>query len=67
MVMAVFAYIYHQSFIIPETLSVEMILEQVVTLLPPHALMRASVCFELVVTFLSCDADIKESYLRRAA
>lgn len=28
MVMAVFAFIYHQSFIIPETLSVEMILEQ---------------------------------------
>jgi len=29
MVMAVFAYIYHQSFIIPETLSVEIILEQI--------------------------------------
>lgn len=29
MVMAVFAYIYHQSFIVPQSLSVEMILEQI--------------------------------------
>ncbi|KAI4295158.1 hypothetical protein MLD38_040593 [Melastoma candidum] len=29
MVMAVFAYIYHQSFIVPQTLSVEMILDQI--------------------------------------
>ena len=29
MVMAVFAYIYHQSFVMPQSLSVEMILEQV--------------------------------------
>lgn len=29
MVMAVFAYIYHQSFIIPESVSVEIILDQV--------------------------------------
>ncbi|KAG4919575.1 hypothetical protein JHK85_057856 [Glycine max] len=28
MVMAVFAYIYHQSFVVPQTLSVEMILDQ---------------------------------------
>lgn len=30
MVMAVFAYIYHQSFVVPQTLSVEMILDQVI-------------------------------------
>ncbi|XAR65721.1 Phosphatidate cytidylyltransferase [Bertholletia excelsa] len=29
MVMAVFAYIYHQSFVVPQSLSVEMILEQI--------------------------------------
>lgn len=29
MVMAVFAYIYHQSFITPQSVSVEMILDQV--------------------------------------
>ncbi|KAG4983702.1 hypothetical protein AAZX31_10G172800 [Glycine max] len=29
MVMAVFAYIYHQSFVVPQTLSVEMILDQI--------------------------------------
>ncbi|RRT85410.1 hypothetical protein BHE74_00011603 [Ensete ventricosum] len=29
MVMAVFAYIYHQSFVMPQSLSVEMILEQI--------------------------------------
>ncbi|XP_056159774.1 phosphatidate cytidylyltransferase 1 [Syzygium oleosum] len=29
MVMAVFAYIYHQSFVVPQNLSVEMILEQI--------------------------------------
>ncbi|GMH31505.1 hypothetical protein Nepgr_033348 [Nepenthes gracilis] len=29
MVMAVFAYIYHQSFVIPQSLSVEMILDQI--------------------------------------
>lgn len=29
MVMAVFAYIYHQSFVVPQNLSVEMILDQV--------------------------------------
>lgn len=27
--MAVFAYIYHQSFIVPQNLSIEMILDQV--------------------------------------
>lgn len=31
MVMAVFAYIYHQSFVVAETLSVEMILELVIS------------------------------------
>ncbi|KAK6917821.1 hypothetical protein RJ641_018572 [Dillenia turbinata] len=31
MVMAVFAYIYHQSFVVPQSLSVEMILEQILT------------------------------------
>lgn len=29
MVMAVFAYIYHQSFVVPQGFSVEMILDQV--------------------------------------
>ncbi|XLR60598.1 hypothetical protein S83_011270 [Arachis hypogaea] len=29
MVMAVFAYIYHQSFVVPQNLSVEMILDQI--------------------------------------
>ncbi|MED6153029.1 phosphatidate cytidylyltransferase [Stylosanthes scabra] len=29
MVMAVFAYIYHQSFVVPQSLSVEMILDQI--------------------------------------
>lgn len=29
MVMAVFAYIYHQSFVTPQSVSVEMILDQV--------------------------------------
>lgn len=52
MVMAVFAFIYHQSFIIPETLSVEMILDQVC--LSPFLcvyvlieLVSFDVCFEL--------------------
>ncbi|GKV01916.1 hypothetical protein SLEP1_g14427 [Rubroshorea leprosula] len=31
MVMAVFAYIYHQSFIVPQSISVEMILDQILT------------------------------------
>ncbi|KAJ8752978.1 hypothetical protein K2173_008713 [Erythroxylum novogranatense] len=31
MVMAVFAYIYHQSFVVPQSLSVEMVLEQILT------------------------------------
>ncbi|KAH7572604.1 hypothetical protein ACOSP7_015794 [Xanthoceras sorbifolium] len=31
MVMAVFAYIYHQSFVVPQSLSVEMIVEQILT------------------------------------
>lgn len=31
MVMAVFAYIYHQSFVVPQSLSVEMILDQIMT------------------------------------
>ncbi|KAJ8751659.1 hypothetical protein K2173_025818 [Erythroxylum novogranatense] len=31
MVMAVFAYIYHQSFVVPQSISVEMILEQILT------------------------------------
>lgn len=31
MVMAVFAYIYHQSFIVPQSFKVEMILEQILT------------------------------------
>lgn len=31
MVMAVFAYIYHQSFIVPQSLSIEMIMDQVCT------------------------------------
>ncbi|KAK3218890.1 hypothetical protein Dsin_012860 [Dipteronia sinensis] len=31
MVMAVFAFIYHQSFIVPQSLSVEMIVEQILT------------------------------------
>lgn len=30
--MAVFAYIYHQSFVIPQSVSVEMILDQVLSL-----------------------------------
>ncbi|XP_021909468.1 phosphatidate cytidylyltransferase 2-like [Carica papaya] len=34
MVMAVFAYIYHQSFIEPQSISVEMILDQILTNLP---------------------------------
>lgn len=29
MVMAIFAYIYHQSFIVPQSLSVEMIIDQI--------------------------------------
>jgi len=29
MVMAVFAYIYHQSFVVPEVLSVDKLLDQV--------------------------------------
>lgn len=33
MVMAVFAYIYHQSFVVPQSFSVEMILDQVFCLL----------------------------------
>ncbi|KAH9798104.1 phosphatidate cytidylyltransferase 1 [Citrus sinensis] len=33
MVMAVFAYIYHQSFIVPQSFRVEMILEQILTAL----------------------------------
>jgi len=32
MVMAVFAYIYHQSFVVQQSLSVEMILDQVLCL-----------------------------------
>lgn len=32
MVMAVFAYIYHQSFVVPQSYSVEMILDQVIVL-----------------------------------
>ncbi|KDP20674.1 hypothetical protein JCGZ_21145 [Jatropha curcas] len=31
MVMAVFAYIYHQSFVVPQSISVEMILDQILT------------------------------------
>ncbi|KAJ0018472.1 hypothetical protein Pint_09705 [Pistacia integerrima] len=31
MVMAVFSYIYHQSFVVAQTLSVEIILEQILT------------------------------------
>ncbi|GLU18189.1 hypothetical protein SLE2022_345020 [Rubroshorea leprosula] len=31
MVMAVFAYIYHQSFIVPQSISVELILDQILT------------------------------------
>ncbi|KAJ4841776.1 phosphatidate cytidylyltransferase [Turnera subulata] len=31
MVMAVFAYIYHQSFVVPHSVSVEMLLEQILT------------------------------------
>lgn len=34
MVMAVFAYIYHQSFVVPQNLSVEMILNQILMNLP---------------------------------
>ncbi|GAV65201.1 CTP_transf_1 domain-containing protein [Cephalotus follicularis] len=31
MVMAVFAYIYHQSFVVPQTVSIDMILDQILT------------------------------------
>jgi phosphatidate cytidylyltransferase len=31
MVMAVFAYIYHQSFVVPEVLSVDKLLDQIIT------------------------------------
>ncbi|EYU35701.1 hypothetical protein ABFS82_07G040600 [Erythranthe guttata] len=34
MVMAVFAYIYHQSFIVPQSLSIEMIMDQILVNLP---------------------------------
>ncbi|KAL6548340.1 phosphatidate cytidylyltransferase [Orobanche gracilis] len=34
MVMAVFAYIYHQSFVIPQSLSIEMIMDQILINLP---------------------------------
>ncbi|KAK4478168.1 hypothetical protein RD792_017450 [Penstemon davidsonii] len=34
MVMAVFAYIYHQSFIVPQSLSIEMIMDQILMNLP---------------------------------
>ncbi|KAL3649068.1 phosphatidate cytidylyltransferase [Castilleja foliolosa] len=34
MVMAVFAYIYHQSFIVPQSLSIEMIMDQILINLP---------------------------------
>lgn len=34
MVMAVFAYIYHQSFIVPQSLSIEMIMDQVDIIIP---------------------------------
>ncbi|XP_019180451.1 PREDICTED: phosphatidate cytidylyltransferase 1 [Ipomoea nil] len=34
MVMAVFAYIYHQSFVVPQNLSIEMILDQILMNLP---------------------------------
>ncbi|KAK6161401.1 hypothetical protein DH2020_004782 [Rehmannia glutinosa] len=34
MVMAVFAYIYHQSFVVPQSLSIEMIMDQILVNLP---------------------------------
>ncbi|CAK7351585.1 unnamed protein product [Dovyalis caffra] len=34
MVMAVFAYIYHQSFVVPESVSVDMLMEQIMGSLP---------------------------------
>lgn len=65
MVMAVFAYIYHQSFIVPETLSTEMILEQVCLPCP----LVVYKLMPLDLSWLNCnsDTDIAKPYLRRAA
>lgn len=66
MVMAVFAYIYHQSFVVPQSFSVELILDQV-------NVIRYASCFSFavdmvlkeetifVVFFFFFVADIDES------
>lgn len=53
MVMAVFAYIYHQSFIVPQSLSVEMIMDQV-HIIYVHLSIYMEVCVDLwsyLITF----------------
>jgi hypothetical protein len=66
MVMAVFAYIYYQSFVMVQDLSVEAILEQVIWIhLPVHNSFNLKT--NLWLTPYTCNADTKESHLRGAA
>lgn len=46
MVMAVFAYIYHQSFVVPQDYTVEMIMDEVITY--SHTYMEIYSCVELI-------------------
>lgn len=61
MVMAVFAYIYHQSFISPQNYSVELILEQVRTML--HLSMFTIVLCDSYAFPIFCHPDSKKSNL----
>lgn len=51
MVMAVFAYTYHQSFVMAQSCSVEMILEQV----KPCTLLLTCFCIYIVVSPFNLD------------
>lgn len=65
MVMAVFAYIYHQSFVVPQSFSVEMILEQVSLLFSFQ--LRMDVTFHFHIACLKdCypTVDTDEPYIR---
>ena len=47
MVMAVFAYIYHQSFVVPQSISIETILDQVKDNMICYSLFNESIYSEL--------------------
>lgn len=60
MVMAVFAYIYHQSFVVPQDYTVEMIINEVMTISP--CIWKFLNKKKNQPYYLSCSLDIEQPY-----